>query len=177
MQLYEIIQAANFKITEGSEYLWKCYGANARILDFSDFKGEDAGVSCIFDFETKMVYEVSIYTKNHKYYRWIDSDYIEAYKNECQEKNVSFSFVVEDEEIKWINLDNTRDVFRKASQVIDTGDCDDEVTIVLDLDDDLLLSLCMMAHEKDITLNMLMKEILQDVISRAKNVLEDSQVK
>jgi hypothetical protein len=179
MLLSEVIKAAKFKIDEGSEYLWNCYGVNARLLDFSKDKNaiDEGSVSCVFDDKTQQVYEVTIFTRDNKSYRWIDPDYVDALKNECNKRDIPFEFWGDDNENKWVNLDHTKDVFRKVEQVIETGNCDDDVTIDIDIDDESMLKLCLMAHERNITLNELMTEILQDAIDRAKIIVENNQNK
>lgn len=161
MILSEIVQAAKFKITEGSEFLWNCFGNNARYLDFSTKIG-NSGASCVFDADTQQVYKVEIYSSNNKWYRWIDEDFIQAIKKESAVRDVDFSQALDD--TQWIELDNVEDVFRKTTQVIESGICDDDVTITLDLDRDLLLELSLMAHERNITLNTLIVEVIQNAV-------------
>lgn len=163
MELSQIIQAAKFKITEGSEFLWHCFGKNIRSLDFSSDFGKSV-VTCIFNPETQKVYEVTIFSSDNKCYRWIDLTFIDIVKQESDEKNVDFTMATD--EVKWIDLDNVDDVFRKIKQIIDTGLCDNEVTISLDLEKDLLLELCLLAHKKNITLNKLIVTIIEDTIIR-----------
>jgi len=43
------------------------------------------------------------------------------------------------------------------------------VEVELDLDDDMLLQLAMIAHEQDITLNQLINEMLTDFIKEQDN--------
>lgn len=43
---------------------------------------------------------------------------------------------------------------------------DNRVTVEIDLEDDLLFKLMLMAHEQDITLNQLVEKILQEFIER-----------
>ena len=176
MQLSDIIQSAKYKIVDGSEYLWNCFGNNTRILDFSGFESEqNSGVSCMFDSKTQQVYEVNIYTNNDKWYRWIDEEYIEKYKEECASRNISFSISSDDS--TWVDLDNIQDVYRKVEQVIETGNCDNEVTIEIDIENDLLLKLSLMAHKRNITLNDLFKEILEDAVNRAEEIIKNNTKK
>ena len=46
---------------------------------------------------------------------------------------------------------------------------DGKVDVVLDLEHDLLYELMLMAHERDITLNQLVEEILRVFIEQEKN--------
>jgi len=42
-------------------------------------------------------------------------------------------------------------------------------TIEIDLDDDLLMKLFLLAHERDITLNQLINDILRDYLEKEQN--------
>lgn len=45
---------------------------------------------------------------------------------------------------------------------------DNRETITIELDHDVLFALCMMAHERDITLNQLMEDILRAEMDRVE---------
>jgi hypothetical protein len=60
MNLVDVILAAKGRISGGSEYQWKCYGPNARFLDFSALDGID-NISVIFDAQDQTVYEIEVY--------------------------------------------------------------------------------------------------------------------
>jgi len=47
---------------------------------------------------------------------------------------------------------------------------DNRVTIGLDLDEDLLYQLMLMAHEQDITLNQLVEKILREYLDQETSV-------
>lgn len=130
MKLSEIVKAANYKIKEGCEFLWDCYGENSRTLDFG---GDDAEsvVSCVFDSGKDIVFQVEIYSKDGKVYRWVDPEYQETLKNEFQNRGLSYDYAYDD--VMWFDLEHTNDVFIKTKQIIETGICDDKVTILLEI--------------------------------------------
>ena len=76
----ELISAAQFKISGGSEYLWSCYGPHARYLDFTSDEF-DFEMSLVFDSITQEVYESSLYIKGSAF-RWQNPDFIETFKQE-----------------------------------------------------------------------------------------------
>lgn len=170
MNLSEIIKITNFKMNEENiPFLWNCFGKNARILDFNS-NNLSYSVSCVFDSETQKIYEVNICSSDSKYYRWIDENFIEIVKKEYCDKNIDFKKATD--ELNWIDLDNTEDVLRKVTQVIENGVCDEYVVINLDLEKDVIFNLSMLAHEKNITLNEMIVEILRKEMNK-KNDYKD----
>lgn len=162
MKINEIMEAADYQIIEGSVFLWKSYGENARSIDFSNNSGDfDIGVSCVFDKNTKEVYEVNVLSADDKNYRWVHKEYVEKIKQEFNNKNLDFAEV---DGNKWVDLDNEEDVIRKIKQVIQSGCCDNEITIALNLDNEVILGLSLIAHKRNITLNALMVEIVEKEI-------------
>ena len=127
MKVQEVIQAANFQIIEGSPFLWKCFGKNARYLDFGETPEKNNSVSCIFDTKNQTVYEISIYLEN-KTFRWIHPKYIKAFQDEKLAKKVSIS-----EEETIIEIISYYDALDKIQQVITKGLCYDEIAIPLKL--------------------------------------------
>ena len=87
MKLKKVIKAANSMISDGSEYCWKCYGPNARFLDFSNNSGKEVA-NCIFDSVTKYVYQIEVYGDGNHPSIWFDYDFIEAHDAEARERNV-----------------------------------------------------------------------------------------
>lgn len=165
MLFSEIIQAAQYKIVEGSDYQWQCYGKNARMLDFTS-DGGDSGVNCIFDSVDQTIYEVCVYPKKGECYRWVNPEYLSALKKEYKKRELDFNMATESE--KWIVLENKEDVLRKTSQVINTGQCDDDITIIVDLPKEELYQLCLKAHKENMTLNDYLIKTALDEISEDK---------
>ena len=86
MELHQVIDAFDYRIVDGSEYLWKCY-PNAR---FINFESDAAYASVIHCTTSRVVYEVMIDSKNsdESVYRWINLNFLDAYLAECIERNV-----------------------------------------------------------------------------------------
>ena len=159
MNLSNTNLAFNHKVTGGSEYQWECY-PDARYLDY---ESEYAHGSVIFNTETQEIYCAEVNDKADKFrYRWMDPAYIEAYHNECKEKNVDPNLAWDD--IKWTDLDVAEDFLEKANAIFEGKSFDERVQIPVEFDDDLLLTLFKEAHKRDITFNQLVEEALQDLI-------------
>ena len=167
MHLSKVNEALSHRITGGSEYQWYCYGPDVRYLDYeSDF----AHANVLFDIVTQEVYEATVTSKDEslKPYRWLNPDTKQEYLNECKERNIDP--VTAWDNTKWVDLETMEDFLSKASSIFDGEDFDERVQVPLDLDRDELFRLMQMAHERDITLNKLVEEILQKVIDSHKGV-------
>ncbi len=153
-------EAVNHRITEGSEYLWQCYGPNAYRLD--SWNGDQDGhtVSIVFDTVTQTVYEASAYDyQNNRAYRLINPDFKQAYYDEATDKSVNADQAWDD--VNYIDLEVDDDFLEKAQAIAEGLDYDTRVKVPVELPDDVMLELMKQAHEKDITFNQLMEEVLQ----------------
>jgi len=164
MNLREVNNALDHKIVGGSEHLWKCY-PNGRFLDYeSDY----AHASVVFDTETQMVYCAEVTKKDHDVlYRWINPDYLQAYKDEALERNVDPNLAWDN--VKWVDLEVDKDWCTKANAIMNNKSFDNRIEVPLDLDNDLLLELALQAHKRDITINKMVELIIQEVIDNNKS--------
>ena len=89
MQIKDYMELIQYRITEGSEYCWSCFGENAYCID--SWNGEQNGYSAsiVFDTKTQVVYQVeaSDYNSN-KAYRWINPEFVTQYLDECRHRSV-----------------------------------------------------------------------------------------
>ena len=86
--LEQILTAGGHRIASGSEYLWTCYGPNARYIDLNDVAGSEY-LSIIFDCKNYRVYDVMICIPGQEQaFRWYDPEFREAYVAECLVRNV-----------------------------------------------------------------------------------------
>jgi hypothetical protein len=163
IDLKTAMEIANYKVTGGSDYLWKCFGPNARYMDF-DTSNDDSSFTVIFDSVTQLVYEVSVcdYTKNNCY-RIIHPEYIETYKYEAISRNHNWKQAFDD--VNYIDLEMDEDFITKAKAILNSYEYDERVEIAIDLPNELWFKLMKIAHERDITLNKLVEEIISDYIS------------
>ena len=166
MQLSEINNTFQHRITDGSEYLWHCYGNNVRSIDYTS---KYACGYVVFDTETHTVYEVSVspvagsWDVEPKPYRYINPDYQAAYKQEATSRGIDPSEAWDD--IKWVDLETEEDFIEKATAMFKGEKFDTRIVVPIDLDNDTMLKLAMEAHKRDITLNQMVEEVLRNVIA------------
>lgn len=76
----QFMETCGYRITEGSDFGWDCYGHNAYRLD--SWNGDQDGhtVSIVFDTQTQVVYEVEAFDySRERAYRMINPEYKAAF--------------------------------------------------------------------------------------------------
>jgi hypothetical protein len=165
MHLKDVNENLEHRIIGGSEYGWKCYGDNARYLDY---ESEYAHCSCIFDTMTQEIYEVTVDMKDseHRPYRWLNPVTKHVMYEEAAYREIDVDKAWD--EVTWIDLETEQDFLEKASAIFKGQPFDTRVSVPLDLNDEELFVMMKLAHERDITLNQLMVEVLQAAIDNNK---------
>jgi hypothetical protein len=166
MELSILMDVFDYKITDGSEYLWKCY-PDAR---FINFESDYAHVSVIHCTTSNVVYEVTIdATKSDIYnvtpHRWINPDFVDAHNAECIEKNIDHAIAWDD--VRWTDISEVDEFLIKAGSIFNGDESDTEVEI--NLPDDVLLAHLLAAHKQDITFNEYVNNALRAVITGDSN--------
>ena len=157
--LKEWMEVVNCRITEGSNYMWDCYGPDSYSLDSWDGDYEGSSFTVIFDTKTQVVYEVQSHDyKNQRAYRLCNPEYRTAMETEAGDRRVNKKQAWED--VDYVDLEDDDDWIQKALAIIAGKDYDTRVTIPLDLDDDLVFTLMKMAHERDLTFNEFVEDVL-----------------
>ncbi len=155
----EFMELVDYRITEGSDYGWQCFGPDAYSL--SSWNGDHDGWSfnIVFDTKTQVVYtaEVCDYARNRAY-RLMNPDYKQEHDEEAKQHNVSAKEAWD--EVNFIDLEEDDDFMQKGLAIRDGVDYDTRVNVPLTLPDDVLFELMKRAHEQDITLNQLVEEIM-----------------
>jgi hypothetical protein len=167
----EWMELVDYKITEGSDYGWSCYGPNSYTLDsWNGVHGKGGySFSIVFSTKTQKVYEVSMcdYT-NDRAYRMINPKNVEKHRKEAEQRGVNLDEAWDD--VNYIDLDVDDDFIQKALSIKAGEDYDTRVSVPLELDDDMLFDLMKMAHEHDVTLNQMVEVILRQVIDQHSGV-------
>jgi len=161
----EFMEICNYKITEGSDYCWQCYGPHAYRLDSWNQDQEGHTVSIVFDTRTHVVYEASAYDyKRDRAYRLINPDYKFAHDDEAAGRGVDINQAWDD--VNYIDLDVDDDFIQKALAIVADEDYDTRVEVPLTLTDNSLFDLMKLAHEADMTLNQYVEQLLRQAIER-----------
>ncbi len=169
--LKDFMEVVNYRITEGSDYGWNCYGDNAHCLDSWNGEQDGYSLSIIFDTKFQTVYEVQAHDyRNNRAYRLIHPDCVEDHRNEASERTVSYKEAWDS--VDYVDLETAEDFLDKARAIVAGEDYDTRVAVPLTLPDDVLFEMMKRAHEEDITLNQFVENILKDAIDREKQLIE-----
>ena len=158
LTLKEWMELVDYKITEGSDYFTNIPG----LYSLSSWNEQQDGFSMAVVFDPKdnqRVYMVEAcdYARNFAY-RLVDSA-LEV-DNQAWDDN------------EWTTLESDDDFIQKAMAIKAGEEYDTRVSVPLDLEDGLLFELMKLAHERDITLNQMVEEILREVIDTGIGVEE-----
>ena len=161
--LKEWMELVNYKITEGSDYCWNCYGNNVHMLD--SWNGEQDGHSftIIFDTKDQTVYEVQAHDYVHqRAYRMINEDFRKKLKKEARKRAVNKDMAWDD--VNYTTLEVDDDFIQKCLAIREGEDYDTRIQVPVDFSDEELLQYMKLAHERDITFNQLVEEALREAI-------------
>lgn len=168
LTLQDFMEVVKYHITEGDNYGWSCYGSNAFSMTSWNGNQDDNSANIVFDTATQVVYEMSAcdYNRNRAY-RWINPKYRDAHAKEAATYSSDPNEAWDD--VKFIDLDVIDDVIEKCTAIINNENYDTKIKINLELSESELFQLFCIAHERDITLNQLVEEILRNEIRRLQN--------
>ena len=163
--LKEWMELVDYKITEGGDYGWQCFGYDAHMLD--SWNGEQNGHSfcVIFDTKTQVVYEVQAHDYVHnRAYRLINPEFKPAHDQEADQRDINLNQAWDD--VNYIDLDVDDDFIQKGLAIRAGEDYDTRVQIEVNFDDAELLEYMKIAHDRDITFNELVEIALQEAIDQ-----------
>lgn len=157
--LQKFLEVINYRVTEGSEYQWECYGPDAFGLDSWDHDYNGISFNIIFDRVNQTVFQVEAHDfANRRSYRYINPDFAKQHREEAQARGVSYKEAYD--EVDFVDLETEEDWISKATAIANYQPYDTRVSVPIDLSHDELFTLMTMAHERDITLNQLVAEVL-----------------
>jgi predicted HicB family RNase H-like nuclease len=160
--LKQWMETVDYRITEGSEYTWDCFGDRAYSLD--SWNGDQYGHTfhIVFDTVTQEVYLAEAHDyKNKRSYRLINTEYLQSFK-ECIGRHNDEDMAYDD--VKFIDLEVVEDFIEKCEAIAREEKYDTRVQVPIDLPDEQVFQLMKMAHEKDITFNQMVEIVLKEAI-------------
>lgn len=158
----QFLKAVDYKINNGSDFQWSCFGANARYLDAQKDGVFGPSASIVLDAKNQTVYQAMVYDHpNNRAYRLTNFEYIQSYQDEAK-----FRGVTDDawDNVKYIELEDAGDFLEKCSAIFAGESYDERVSIPIDLPQEHLFALMKQAHELDITFNQHVEQVLRDQI-------------
>lgn len=157
--LKQWLETVNYRITEGSDYCWTCYGPNAYDLSSWDNDQDGCSANIIFDTVTQEVYEVGVCDyRRERAYRFINPNHRKDYKDEAKSRSVDADQAWDG--VDYTDLETEEDFLEKARAIMNNKEYDTRIKIPIDLPDSELMFLFKMAHERDMTFNDFVEEIL-----------------
>lgn len=166
------MEVVNYRITEGSDYQWICYGNNSYCLDSWNGDQDGHSLSIIFDTNTQEVYEVQAHDyQRHRAYRLINPNYKSIHDNEADQRGISKSEAWDN--LKYIDLDVDEDWLEKAQAIVSDEDYDTRVKVPIDFSDEELLQYMKMAHDLDMTFNKFVEMVLKEAIDQHRMLNDD----
>lgn len=91
MKIQNYLEVLDYKISDGSKFLWNCFGENCYILTWRETEYDWEYTSSVyFDTITKEVYMMELFDeKENKCHYWLNSKFIDAYEQDCIRRGVS----------------------------------------------------------------------------------------
>ena len=176
ISLKQWMEVVGYRITEGCDFGWQCFGSNAYQLDSWNGQFDGNSFSIIFDTKTQEVYEVQAHDyKNERAYRVINPNYAPKYMLEATDRDCPGNEAWEN--VDYIDLDVDEDWIEKATAIVAGKDYDTRVSMPVDFTDDELLKYMKMAHERDMTFNQFVEEALRAALEEAKRDPEGMKAK
>ena len=161
----EWMELVDYRITEGSNYGWQCYGSNVYQMDSWNGNIDGHSFSIVFDTRDQTVYEVQAHDYVHnRAYRMINEDFLKKMKKEAKRRDVDKNEAWDD--VNYIDLEVDDDFIQKCLAIRAGEDYDTRVSVPIDMSDADLLVFMKMAHERDITFNELVEEALRQAIEQ-----------
>lgn len=162
ISIKDFLEATQYKITGGAEYLWKCFGENVRFLDCEN---DAYSASIVFDTLTQEVYIAEVWDyEAHRQYKLINPEFKDVYIKENESKNLDYTNALDNS--KFIVLETDEDFLEKATAIVAREHYDTRIQVPLTLSDDEMFQLMKMAHEHDRTLNQMVEHLLRAVIEK-----------
>jgi len=163
--LNDFLNTCDYHVTNGSKFLWECYGENTRVMSVET---EYGAAECVFDFKTLMLYEISVHDKMKRLqcYRWIDKNFKQAYHGECKARNIDPCIFIDD--IKQIETDTPDDILYKTYAILHNRSFEPDPVMVFDLEDESLKILEDYAKKENITLDEAMIKAIKNSIKKEK---------
>ena len=166
----EWMELVDYRITEGSDFCWQCYGHDAYHLDSWNGIHDEGGFSfcIIFDTKNQTVYEVQVHDyTNQRAYRMINPDFKKKMKKEAKRRDINRNEAWDD--VDYVDLEVDDDFFQKSLSIKAGEKYDNRVTVPLTLSDEEVYELMKMAHARDMTLNLFVEDMLREYIKQVES--------
>lgn len=165
----EFMEVIDYRITEGSEFTWDCFGDNAYTLSGWNQDHDGWSFNITFNTRDQTVFMVEACDYKHgRAYRRINPDWVDAYREYGKNQDDSEEYLDQAwDNVNYVDLETDDDWIQKALAIKSGEDYDTRVSVPLDFTDAELLKYMTMAHERDMTFNSFIEEALRHAIDEA----------
>ena len=167
--MQQFMEAINYRISEGGDYGWNCYGSHSHQLSAWNGVHGTGGWSANIVFSTKSqkVYEVAVCDYTHeRAYRLINPKYQAKNTAEAAQRGESANQAWDD--VNYIDLDVEEDFLEKLEAIVAGKVYDTRVQMQVDFSDEELLTYMNLAHQQDMTFNEFVEQALKAVLEQHK---------
>jgi hypothetical protein len=169
--LRDFMEIVDYRITEGSDFLWQCFGSKAYRLDSWESDRDSHTVSVVFDPNTQTVYQMEAHDyPGEKSFRWTHPDYREAHTAEARERDVNVQQAWD--HVNFVDIESAEHLLRISRAIVQGQPYDQQVSVPIDLTDEEWYQLMRQAHEHDVTLNQWVQQLLERAILDAKSKVD-----
>lgn len=166
--LKEFMEVVDYRITEGSEFTWTCFGNNAYSLSSWNQDHDGWSFNITFDTRNQTVFVVEACDYKHsRAYRLINPDWVDAYNKYADRENPEYKDQAWDD-VNYVDLESDDDWIQKSLSIKAGEDYDTRVSIPVDFTDEELLKYMKMAHDRDMTFNQFIEEALRHAIEETR---------
>lgn len=166
MKLFErFLTLTKFRLSEVDRFGWSCFGDSAHVFTFwnGDHQGHSFSATVSLDTMSVHVLEVCDF-HNNRAYRWFnpDTDACAAYFKEAPAHGSNLREAWDD--VDFVDLEVLENFIVKAEAIRDHKFHDLKVIVPLELSDKEIFELMKLAHDKDLTLNQFVEQVLWNMI-------------
>lgn len=116
MKLIDVITAAEGRVCGGDRFQWKCWGDNARFMEFADINGSEF-CSVVFDAKTYDVYDIEIFIPDTDIcFRWFNPAFVDSYVNEAKVRNIDYMLAWD--RVKFIPVNDAKVIMEYIKDVM-----------------------------------------------------------
>lgn len=170
MSLHDFFTLFDYKVTEGSDFCWNCFGPNSR---FIELKYNDIGGSVVFSKLDQEIFQAEVYDEaKNLAYRWMPTQAKIDYFAECEKRNVPKMEAWDG--CEFVDVDSVSEFYGIVKSLIEGEDPDedfpeDDLDVELDLPHNVIVFLALEAHKRNITLNEMINIVLREMLTKIEN--------
>jgi len=165
ISMKEFMELVDYKITEGGDYGWQCFGPNSyQLSHWNGIHGTGGwSANIVFSTKSQKVYcvEACDYT-NDRAYRMINPDYVKKHNKENKDRGELGNQAWDG--INYVDLEVDDDFMQKCLAIQAGEVYDTRVQVPVDFTDEELLKYMKAAHERDITFNEFVVQAITEAV-------------